>query len=236
MFALFETRYVSFQEPEGWKCENIEKTYYCQATKDPERKESLVMTLGVQATEWDSLDAYEKFLKTPKTITDDDGKTSITSKVVYARKRNINGAVWLDALHFQSELPGFWARYLATVNSPVAILVTYIVSDEYYNQISPQFERMVTSLKVNTGFNAVTVPPTKMGGELPGADKMGPKNPKDFLLAKKPKTEPETQIPMEPASEKSPLSTYLILGGILIFAMAYIRMKRKTKAPKRTGD
>lgn len=231
-FALFETRYVSFQEPEGWKCENIERTYYCQATKDPERKESLVMTLGVQATEWDSLDAYEKFLKVPKTITEEDGKTPITSKVIYARKRNLNGTVWVDALHFQSELPGFWARYLATVNSPVSILVTYIVSDEYYNQISPQFERMVTSLKVNTGFNAMNVPPTKQGELVPGADKMGPKTPKDLLSAKKSKVEPDTKVSVEEPSEGFSVGFYLIIGGAALLTMVALRSKRKPKKSK----
>ncbi len=234
-YALFETRYVSFQEPEGWKCENIEKTYYCQSTKDPERKEALVMTLGVQATEWDSLDSYEKFLKTPKTITEEDGKTPITSKVIYARKRNINGTVWLDSLHFQSELPGFWARYLATVNSPVAILVTYIVSDEYYNQISPQFERMVTSLKVNTGFNAMNVPPTKQGEQIPGADKMGPKTPKDLLSMKKAKTEPDTKVSGEEVpSEGLSTGMYLLMAGVAFILIFGMRAKRRVKTPRTT--
>ena len=155
-----KTAYVQFDHPEGWKCELAQGVWICQSTTEPDRREAVVLSIATMATEWDTLDNYETYLKQPKTIQDEEGKT-LTSKVTYARKRNINGHNWVDALHFNSELPGFWSRYVATtVKTPqnsLAILITYIVSEEYYKQLAPKFEAMVSSLKPNAEFDATVL-------------------------------------------------------------------------------
>lgn len=155
-----KTAYVQFDHPEGWKCELAQGVWICQSTTEPDRREAVVLSIATMATEWDTLDNYETYLKQPKTIQDEDG-TTLTSKVTYARKRNINGHNWVDALHFNSELPGFWSRYVATTvktqQNSLAILITYIVSEEYYKQLAPKFEAMVSSLKPNAEFDAAVL-------------------------------------------------------------------------------
>src|SRR4051812_44597420 len=89
LFGL-TTQYVSFEHPEGWKCELSQGVFICQSTTEPDRKEAIVLSIATIASEWDSLDNYEEFLKKPKTIQDDTGN-SLTSKVTYTRRRNING-------------------------------------------------------------------------------------------------------------------------------------------------
>src|SRR5438067_870320 len=110
------TAYVSFEHPDGWRCELSQGVWICQSTLEADRKESVVLSIATMATEWDTLENYEEYLKQPRTIQDEDGKT-ITSKVTYTRRRNINGTTWVDSLQHDSELPGFWARYVATVQN-----------------------------------------------------------------------------------------------------------------------
>src|SRR5258708_2117667 len=114
-FAL-TTAYVSFEHPDGWRCELSQGVCICQSTIEPDRKESVVLSIATMPTEWDTVDNYENYLKQPRPIQDEEGNT-LTSKVTYSRRRNINGSVWVDSLQFNSELPGFWARYVATVHN-----------------------------------------------------------------------------------------------------------------------
>lgn len=230
-FAL-TTAYVSFDHPEGWRCELSQGVWICQSTLEPDRKEAVILSIATLATEWDSIENYEEYLKQPRTIQDEEGNT-ITSKVTYVRRRNVNGVTWVDSLQQNSELPGFWARYLATVhntnNSRLAILITYIVSEERYQQLAPQFERMVASLKPNDEFNLNIA--SKQGiGPLPGAEKLGTSQ-RDLLkglgLGKK-KEEPKKEAP--PAEDNSsPMTTLLtVVGGGA--AIGYILMRRRKKA------
>jgi len=174
LYALV-TAYVTFDTPEGWKCELAQGVWICQSGVETHRKDSVVLSIATLASEWDSLDNYENYLKQARQIQDEEGN-SITAKVSYVRKRNINGVVWVDSLQFNSELPGFWARYLATVHvtgqTKLAILITYIVSDDKYSMFAPQFERMVASLKPNAEFDLNIA--TKQGdGPLPGSERLG---------------------------------------------------------------
>src|SRR5262245_36467254 len=110
------TAYVSFDHPDGWRCELSQGVWICQSGVETDRKESVILSIATTATEWDSVDNYEKYLKESRQIQDEEGNT-LTSKVSYVRKRNINGLMWVDSLQFNSELPGFWARYLATTHT-----------------------------------------------------------------------------------------------------------------------
>jgi hypothetical protein len=221
------TQYVSFEHPEGWKCELSQGVFICQSTAEPDRKEAIVLSIATIASEWDSLDHYEDYLKKPKTIQDDAG-TTLTSKTTYTRRRNINGTNWIDSLQYNSELPGFWARYLATVQNKLAILITYIVSDERYSQLAPQFERMVSSLKPNKEFDLNVPSQQAGGGPLPGSTILGPAAQQNLLAARLNKKS-NVAVPQNgPGSEQGGGSMLpLILGLGIIGAAAVFVMKRK---------
>lgn len=225
-FPLFglKTQYVSFDHPEGWVCELSQGVFICQSKTEPERKESIVLSIATIASEWDSLENYEEYLKRPKTIQDDAGK-ELTSKVTYSRKRNINGTVWIDSLQYNSELPGFWARYLATVQNKLAILITYIVSDDMYSKLAPTFEKMVASLKPNAEFDLTAVPKQPM----PGSEIIGKAGPQTDLfkerLNKKPGTDAKT-VP-EGGQGNSLITLLSILVVIILGAIVILRRAKK---------
>jgi len=223
------TQYVSFEHPEGWKCELSQGVFICQSTTEPDRKEAIVLSIATIASEWDSLENYEEYLKKPKTIQDDEGNT-ITSKVTYSRRRNINGTVWVDSLQYNSELPGFWARYLSTVQNKLAILITYIVSDDRYSQLAPQFERMVSSLKPNADFN-LNVASQQGTSPLPGSTILGPKAQKDLLsdrLNKKKNVEPVNG----PSSGEGSLTPVILAVAAAIAVGVFVKTRKKKPSPQ----
>lgn len=224
-FAL-KTQYVSFDHPEGWLCELSQGVFICQSKTEPERKESIVLSIATIASEWDSLENYEEYLKRPKTIQDDAGK-ELTSKVTYTRKRNINGTQWIDSLQYNSELPGFWARYLATVQNKLAILITYIVSDDMYGKLAPIFEKMVASLKPNAEFDLTSV--TKQ--PMPGSEILGKAGgPQTDLfkerLNKKDGGAPKS-VPEGDGGGTNPLTLLGIVVVILLAAVVIIKRAKK---------
>jgi hypothetical protein len=227
------TAYVNFEHPDGWKCELSQGVWICQSTIEPDRKESVVLSIATMRTEWDSLDNYLEYLKKPRPVQDEDGN-QLTSKVTYARKRNINGVEWIDSLQYNSELPGFWARYLATVQDKLAILITYIVSDEFYQKLAPQFEKMVASLKPNAELNVNHL--TEQGtNPLPWSEKNGSRPREEVLkgllnTGKKAPKNP-TAKPIDPdAKPEGDMTTMLVGGGaLLVIMILFLRIRRKRK-------
>jgi LPXTG-motif cell wall-anchored protein len=231
LFALV-TAYVSFDTPEGWRCELAQGVWICQSGVETHRKDSVVLSIATLASDWDSLDNYENYLKQPRPIQDEDGKT-LTSKVSYVRKRNVNGIIWVDSLQFNSELPGFWARYLATVHATgqtkLAILITYIVSDEKYSMFAPQFERMVASLKPNADFDLNIL--SKQGdGPLPGSQRLG-SDPKKMIFAERLNLKKrDAEQPRQPATNGGSSNLVFIVAGIAALGgYLFIRSRRKKK-------
>lgn len=228
------TAYASFEHPDGWRCELSQGVWICQSAKEPERRESVVLSIATMRTEWDSLENYLNYLKRPRTIEDEAGN-KLTSKVTYARKRVINGVTWIDSLQYNSEMPGFWARYVATVRDKLAILITYIVSDEYYSKLAPRFERMVNSLKPNEDFD-LSVRSEQGTSAEPINSKLGPQDRLDLLknrlrVAKNPGAEPKSNPDFTVEDGSNNWLLYVIGGGALVLYVA-LRRRRKRKKEK----
>lgn len=227
------TKYFAFDHPDGWECENPEKVMWiCQAATDPDRKEALVLAMPARATDWDTIENYETYLKQTRTLQDEDNATH-TSEVRYVRRRNINGHEWVDSLQLNSELPGFWTRYVATVNDTpvgkIAILITYVVSEERYKQLAPVFERMISSLKPNAEVN-LNMASRQGDSPLPGSDRLGPMgNIIADRLGRKNKPTTDTAAPA-PGGD---MSLLFIAGGIAAIAVLFLRIRKRKAIAKR---
>lgn len=224
------TAYVSFEHPEGWQCELSQGVWICQSTLPTDRKEAVVLSIAAQATDWDGLQNYEAYLKKPRRIQDDEGKT-ITSQITYTRRRAINGHEWIDSLQKDSELPGFWTRYLATVHqtkaSRLAILITYIVSEARYSKLAPQFERMVSSLKPKADFdNAIA---SKQEQILPGSQVLGNMQRTIMDRLGAPKTAQADAPP--PAGDNTLILLALVVGVVAVLVFMRSRRKKIARGP-----
>jgi len=220
------TAYVTFEHPEGWKCELSQGVWICQSTVELDRRESIVLSIAATASEFDTLDNYVDYLKKSRRIETEDGKT-LTSTIRYVRKRKINGKEWVDSLQKNSELPGFWARYLATVHTTkkakLAVLITYIVSEDSYGKMAQEFERMIASLKLNDNFD-MNVKSDDKGKTLPGGEILGSVPETKNILKERLGKRPEIQ------KTKAPSYTMEILGVALIIGVFLFLKKKKKKA------
>jgi hypothetical protein len=97
----------------------------------------------------DNFAYYNQYLKTPKTPKHRDGTVATQSKVQHINTIQIANHPWVDGLHLGSLLPNFYSRYLVTVKSKIAVLVTFSAKKEFYTLYSKQFFDAINSLKVN---------------------------------------------------------------------------------------
>lgn len=234
--ANFSNAYVSFEKPEGWRCDLVQKAWMCQSENPADKQEALVMAIASLATDWDKVENYEEYLKASKPIIGDNNEVLMNSEVSYARKRNINGHIWVDSLHHNSELPGFWSRYTVTINetpkTKLAILVTYVVSDERRAQFAPQFERMVSSLKPNAEFDLNSA--TKQGDVvLTGSERLGSLQSALISDKLKKKPTPSPSPTATPGGGDSSTMLLVVVGAVAIVGLVIVR--RRKRAQKKTN-
>jgi len=145
--AKFANQFVEFELPSSWVCLLEGTEWVCQNQQDPvKRKEAIIILAAKIQGDQDTLDQYLGYLKNPKTYSNSQGK-QITSQVKYAQNKSISEQPWVDSLHIDSEISGFYTRYLATVKDGIGILVTYSVNKDKYQEYSAMFEELVKSLK-----------------------------------------------------------------------------------------
>lgn len=152
--GAIETGYLSVKEPAGWTCQSEEGLFKCQGNGKNCGRDSVMLLLSQTASSWDSLPNYDEYLRSVKTIVDDAGKPVI-STISYTNDVDINGFPWIDSLQYNSELPLFWTRYLATLirsdGKNRAVLLTLLVSDRCFAEMENQFGAVVRSLKPSPG-------------------------------------------------------------------------------------
>jgi hypothetical protein len=145
--SKFANQFVEFELPSGWVCLLEGSEWVCQNQQDAAKKKEAIIVLAAKIQgDQDTLDQYQNYLKNPKSYTSPQGKT-VTSEVRYAQTKTINDQSWVDALHLESEISGFYTRYLATVKDGIGVLVTYSVNKNKYQEYSAMFDAMVKSLK-----------------------------------------------------------------------------------------
>ncbi|MBS1959940.1 MAG: hypothetical protein JST80_10740 [Bdellovibrionales bacterium] len=143
----FANQFVEFEMPSEWVCLLEGAEWVCQNQQNADKKKDAIIILAAKIQgDQDTLDQYLAYLKSPKVFNTPQGK-SVTSEVRFAQNRTIQDHPWVDALHLESEIPGFYTRYLATVKDGIGILVTYSVNKNKYQDYNTMFDTMVKSLK-----------------------------------------------------------------------------------------
>ncbi|OFZ69813.1 MAG: hypothetical protein A3K03_01760 [Bdellovibrionales bacterium RIFOXYD1_FULL_44_7] len=145
--AKFSNQFTEFELPPQWQCNLEGAEWVCQSTNETKKRDAIIVLAAKLKGDQDSLDQYLAYLKAAKTFTSVVGKP-VKSDPKYAKTVNINGQAWVDALHMESEIPGFYTRYFATVKDDIGVLVTYSISKTKYQQYLPDFDNLVKTLKV----------------------------------------------------------------------------------------
>lgn len=218
---VFSNAYISFEIPDTWKCMLEQTEWVCRSELSKEAKEAIIILTAKEVGPTDSYSLYEQHLNTPKKIQTRTG-TSVDSKISYAPKQyKINDQLWIDGLHFASEVPSYYTRYLAGIrNNKIAILVTFSAHKDYYTKYSQDFIKAVQSLRVIATDNILS---TRQGPLNSSGGTLGV-NTSKFLPE-------EPQMADEEYPENSGNKKWLVLAGIILCALGvYIFLKKKIKS------
>jgi hypothetical protein len=147
------------------------------------------------------------------------------SEPKYATTVNVNGHPWVDALHLESEIPGFFTRYFATIKDDIGVLVTYSVAKSKYADYRKDFDNMINTLKVFRKAGGINVAPQT-------ADLMKPNIPTtitpdgNVFPGVNPAGGVDAPAPAPAASGSSDLLFYAVLGGAIDAFVIYKKKKR----------
>jgi hypothetical protein len=220
--ARFANQFAEFELPPQWQCTLEGAEWVCQSSNETKKRDAIIVLAAKLKGDQDSLDQYLTYLKAPKTFTSVQGKP-VKSEAKYAKTVNLNGQPWVDALHLESEIPGFYTRYLATVKQDIGILVTYSIHKDKYQQYLEDFDTMVRTLKAFRKSGGINV---SQGGNLFQNSQIPNNISTDSIF-------PGTQVPSggetkAPKKKEDSSFLYILLGvaGIGFF----LWMKRKNKS------
>ena len=157
--SKFANQFTEFELPPRWQCSLEGAEWVCQSTNDSKKRDAIIVLAAKLKGDQDSLDQYLTYLKAAKTFTSIQNKP-VKSDPKYAKTVNLNGQAWVDALHLESEIPGFYTRYLATVKQDIGVLVTYSINKAKYQQYLEDFDNMVKTLKVFRKVGGINVAPS----------------------------------------------------------------------------
>ena len=156
--AKFANQFTEFELPPQWQCNLEGAEWVCQNSVDAKKKDAIIVLAAKLKGEQDSLDQYLTYLKAAKTWTSVQGKP-VKSDAKYAKTVNLNGQAWVDSLHLESEIPGFFTRYLATVKQDIGVLITYSIRKDKYQEYLSDFDNLVKTLKVFRKSGGINVAP-----------------------------------------------------------------------------
>ena len=204
-------QFVEFELPPQWQCALEGTEWVCQ-NMDPRKKRDAIIILAAKLKgDQDSLDQYLAYLKSAKTFQSSKGG-QVRSSPKWAKIEKINEHPWVDSLHLESEVPGFYTRYLATVKQDIGVLVTYSINKDKYQQYLKDFDALVRTLKVfrkSGGINA----------RAAGSNLFQPSSiPKH--LSENTVFPNAADAPMDDSTKEKPKSDdtmmYLLIGGVIV--------------------
>jgi len=145
--AKFANQFCEFEIPPQWQCNLEGAEWVCQSSDPSKKKDAIIILAAKLKGDQDSLDQYLAYLKKAKAFTSIAGKP-VKSESKYAKTVQLSQHPWVDSLHLDSEIPGFYTRYLATIKKDIGVLVTYSINKDKYRLYLNDFETMVKTLKV----------------------------------------------------------------------------------------
>ncbi len=221
----FANQFTEFELPPQWQCSLEGAEWVCQSTNELKKKDAIVVLAAKLKGDQDSLDQYLSYLKATKTYTSPQGKP-VKSDPKYAKTINVNGQAWVDSLHLESEIPGFYTRYLATVKTDIGVLVTYSINKTKYQQYLEDMDNLVRTLKVFRKVGGINAAPQNtnlfQNAQIPssvGSDTVFP----GAVTAVRGGADP-----VAPAAQKKIPLIYILGGAALLAALFVFGRKKNT--------
>ena len=141
------TTYFEFGLPSRWICQREGTETVCRPGMSPPYDAVIIFTAKFRNDD-DSLEGYRRHVAKPTKRTGDDGR-EFESKVIHVGERKIGEYRWIDALHFESEIRGYYTRYLATTTAQIGVLITFSTHASKLAEHTRDFDASVESLRIH---------------------------------------------------------------------------------------
>lgn len=139
----YRTTFFELPIPKEWDCDVTSTEIECRPVGEAGKTTIIIATAKYRGP-MDTFEAYRTHLNTPQLI--DQGGKAVPSRPVYVRDTILGGRIWIDGRHEASEVPNYDTRYMATITSRLAILATYSIHknhfDDFERILNHSFERM----------------------------------------------------------------------------------------------
>ena len=224
--SKFTNQFIEFELPPQWQCALEGAEWVCQNTVAAKKKDALIVLAAKLKGDQDSIDQYLAYLKNAKSFNSVQGKP-VKSDPKYAKTVALDKGTqpWVDSLHLESEIPGFYTRYLATVKQDIGVLVTYSVNKNKYQEYLDVFEAMIKTLKVFHKAGGINTAPA--GGNL-FQNQIPTNGGNDSVFAIQGGTQEIQSGPRGPQStgKKLPLLPLFVLAGIAAAVFYFVRKRQ----------
>lgn len=207
----FATSYLQIDLPDNWDCKSIEKTYACQVTGSTEQRTAVIVITAKQAGPQDHLSALRSSLKLPRAV-DGAKRSMITSKLEWEKELTLGSEPWVESLHSNREIEGFYTYYLATVARGLTIVLSFSFQNTKSKEMQPILNQIRSSLKLiakpiitaTDGPAPVPVAPQAAGQQ------------------------PSTSSPSATPGRQGPMSPEMMIGILVgLVAVAFLLLRRK---------
>lgn len=135
--------------PTGWTCDPDESLVICTEANSGRQKSAIILINYKNAGVTETLAEFRNRLSKPKSTQVANGAPRL-SRVVSFQDRVINGLTWIEALHFEGELPDYYTYFLATRKSKKFFLITLSAHKASWDKYRPMFENIIASLRILT--------------------------------------------------------------------------------------
>ena len=144
--GIFSNPFTEFELPAGFSCQQNGPKWVCQNSDPKKKEEAYIHVMAKTKDSRDTLDQYLEKLKTEKGFKISKGLGRSLFK--YAKIVNYNGQAWVEALHQESELPGYYTYYLETVIQDIAVLIGISIDMKKYDSYADSFKHLFETVKV----------------------------------------------------------------------------------------
>ncbi|MCB0384905.1 MAG: hypothetical protein KDD43_05885 [Bdellovibrionales bacterium] len=145
---VMQTAYLSFNIPDTWDCRREDAfAYSCRPNATKKVQDAIIIISAKEAGPEDTFASFQKYLNVPRTL-NIAGSTPQVSRVQYVRLIQVNKQGWADGAHLNSEIQGYFTRYLATVKEKLSVLITLSAAQNRWKTFEQDFATVVNSLKL----------------------------------------------------------------------------------------
>lgn len=215
----FANDFIEFDLPDSWSCAPYADVWTCKPLEPSKQKDIIVVMSFAAQGQKDSMEYYLDYFS-----------NSIVSRITeknsepkYTKYKEILGQNWVDSLHENSEVRDFYTRYLSTIKSGRAILLSITVDKNKYNPYMNELYRMVEGMKLRMTMPAAA-PTTGIVGLL--GDRI-----RDLGVKKT--TEVVKPVEIEKLKEeKSWLVPAIIALVVFIAVFVILKIRKRRRNPK----